>query len=257
MNDTTDAMLQLLGRPDGPLAGASLWQLEVVGAAQLTPRMRRIELTAPDLGDLVHQPGQDLMLRIPSDGRTVNRRYTIRDLDSARAVLVIDAVVHGDGPGSRWLGAARPGDRLDAIGPRGKIGVASDAEWHLFAGDESALPAMLAMAESVPAGARVIALAEVADEREQQIASGQSVDIRWLHRKDAEPGSTTILADTLAGLPLPVGRGHVYLAGEATAVAAMRLTMLDRGVPMEDLSAKAYWSHGRANAAHGEPERTR
>jgi NADPH-dependent ferric siderophore reductase len=255
MNNTSDPMLQLLGRPDGPLAGASLWQLEVVGAGLLTPRMRRIEFTAPDLGDLVHQPGQDLMLRIPSEGRTVNRRYTIRSLDRDRAVLVVDAVVHGEGVGSHWLTGAVPGDRLEAVGPRGKIGVAPDVAWHLFAGDESALPAMLAMAESVPGGSRAIVLAEVADAGEELTLPGEAIDVRWLHRGPAEPGRSSVLSDTLAAFPLPAGPGHIYLAGEATAVTVMRGIVLERGVPSEQLSAKAYWSRGRANAAHGEPER--
>ena len=255
MNNTSDPMLELLGRPDGPLAGASLWQLEVVSTVLLTPRMRRIEFTAENLGDLVYQPGQDLMLRIPSEGRTVNRRYTIRSLDRDRVVLAIDAVVHGDGQGSRWLTGAVPGDRLEAIGPRGKIGVESDVAWHLFAGDESALPAMLAMAESVPAGSRAVVLAEVADAGEELTLPGEAIDVRWLHRGPAAPGSSSLLSDTLAAFPFPDGRGHVYLAGEATAVTAMRRTALERGVPIEHVSAKAYWSHGRANAAHGEPER--
>ncbi len=29
------------------------------------------------------------------------------------------ALLHGDGPGARWAGAARPGDELEAVGPRG------------------------------------------------------------------------------------------------------------------------------------------
>jgi NADPH-dependent ferric siderophore reductase len=254
--NTPDPMLQLLGRADGPLAGASLWELEVASAQLLTPRMRRIEFAAPDLHDLVHQPGQDLMLRIPAGGSTVNRRYTIRSVDRDRAVLAVDAVVHGDGPGSRWLSAAARRARLDAVGPRGKIGVASAVAWHLFAGDESALPAMLAMAESVPVGTLAIVFAEVADAGEEQ-PSGEAVDVRWLHRGTSEPGRSTILTEALTGFALPDGPGHVYLAGEATAVTSMRRTMLERGVSEEHLSAKAYWSRGRANAAHGEPERTR
>lgn len=255
MTDTSDPMIAMLGRPDGPLAGASLWELEVVTAGVLTPRMRRVEFTGPNLDDFTYQPGQDLMFRIPSGAGTVNRRYTIRGLDRERGVVTVDAVVHGDGRGSRWLAGAAPGDRIDAIGPRGKIVVVDDVDWHLFAGDESALPAMLAMAEAVPVDRRVTVLAEVADEREEQPQARTGVEMRWLHRGDVEPGSSAILADDLAHLPLIEGPGHVYLAGEAKSVAAMRQVLLARGVPAEWISAKPYWSHGRANAAHGEPER--
>ena len=255
MTETPDPMLQLLGRADGPFAGASLWQLEVVDGRMLTPRMRRIDFTGPNLGDLAYLPGQDLMLRIPVEDGTINRRYTIRSHDPVRAVLTIDAVVHGDGQGSRWLTAAAAGDRLDAIGPRGKVHLAEGVAWHLFAGDESALPAMLAMAEAAPAGAEAIVLAEVADEGDELTAAGHSIDVRWLHRGGVEPGRSPILTEALADVTLPDGPGHAYLAGEARAVAAMRGALLARGVPAESISAKAYWSHGRSNASHGEPER--
>ena len=256
MTDASDPILAVLGRPDGPLAGASLWQLEVVSARMLTPRMRRVEFTGPRLDELTYQPGQDLMLRIPSGAGTINRRYTIRSVDRERGVVTIDAVVHGEGRGSQWFAAAAPGDRIDAIGPRGKIVVVDDVAWHLFAGDESALPAMLAMSESVPAGRRTIVLAEVADDREQQSVPGVMIEIHWLHRGQVEPGNSTVLADAIAQLPLIEGPGRVYLAGESKSVAAMRRVLIERGVPAESISAKPYWSRGRANAAHGEPERT-
>ena len=256
MTDASDPILAVLGRPDGPLAGASLWQLEVVSARMLTPRMRRVEFTGPRLDELTYQPGQDLMLRIPSGAATINRRYTIRSVDRERGVVTIDAVVHGEGRGSQWFAAAAPGDRIDAIGPRGRIVVVDDVAWHLFAGDESALPGMLAMSESVPAGRRTIVLAEVADDLEQQSVPGVMIEIHWLHRGQVEPGSSTVLADAIAQLPLIEGPGRVYLAGESTSVAAMRRVLIERGVPAESISAKPYWSRGRANAAHGEPERT-
>jgi NADPH-dependent ferric siderophore reductase len=54
---------------------------------------------------------------------------------------------------------------------------------------------------------------------------------------------------------LPAGSGHAYLAGELGVVAAMRRTLVERGLTPEQISAKPYWRAGRANAAHGEPER--
>jgi NADPH-dependent ferric siderophore reductase len=80
---TPDRLLDLVGRPGGPLADASLWHLEVTEAGPLTPNLYRLVLTAPGLGDLRFKPGQDLMLRVPQAGEhAVNRRYTIRQLDT-------------------------------------------------------------------------------------------------------------------------------------------------------------------------------
>jgi NADPH-dependent ferric siderophore reductase len=256
--DLDDRILQLVGRPDGPLAGTDLYALEVLDAQRVAPAMRRVELTGPTLGDLDHRPGQDLMLRIPVPGgtRPVNRRYTIRALDALAPRVTIDAVTHGDGPGALWFANAQAGDRLEAIGPRGNVAPVEGADWHLFAGDESALPAMLVMAEALGVGDRAILVAEVADAGEEQATSACSVlDLVWLHRGGVEPGRSTVLVDTLSTLALPEGTGHAYLAGEARVVAAMRRTLAGRGLAPEQISAKSYWSLGRANAAHGEPLR--
>jgi NADPH-dependent ferric siderophore reductase len=253
-----DRFLRMVGRPGGPLAGTAVYALEVVSAQPLTPGMRRLELTGPTLGELDHRPGQDLMLRIPTPGaaRPANRRYTIRALDALQPLLTIDAVIHGEGPGSRWFATAQPGDRIDAIGPRGTIVPVTGVDWHLFVGDESALPAMLVMAESLGAGDRAIVLAEVADASEEQPTSACSIlDLHWLHRGEAEPGRSDLLVDALSSLVLPDGPGHAYLAGEAHAVAAMRRVLAERGLPPDAVSAKSYWTRGRANAAHGEPIR--
>jgi NADPH-dependent ferric siderophore reductase len=253
-----DRILQMVGRPDGPLAGTAVYDLEVVAAQALTPRMRRVDLTGPTLGDLDHRPGQDLMLRIPVPGaeRPVNRRYTIRALDALEPVVTIDAVTHGDGPGARWFADARPGDRLQAIGPRGNVTPVAGVDWHLFVGDESALPAMLVMAESLGVGDRAVLVAEVADAAEEQPTSACSVlDLHWLHRGDVEPGRSSVLVDALTTLALPEGTGHAYVGGEARVVAAVRRLLVDRGLPAERISAKSYWSDGRPNAAHGEPIR--
>lgn len=42
------------------------------------------------------------------------------------------------------------GDRVDGVGPRGKVFLDPDAHWHLFLGDESAAPASLNMLEALP-----------------------------------------------------------------------------------------------------------
>src|SRR5258708_12613444 len=82
--------------------------------------------------------------------RPVRRRYTIRHLDPDARLLTLDIVLHGDGPGERWVRSARPGDRIEGIGPRGKITASATADWHLFIGDESAPPAPFVMTHALP-----------------------------------------------------------------------------------------------------------
>jgi NADPH-dependent ferric siderophore reductase len=241
----------------GPLAGTSRLSLEVIDAAQLTPHMRRLRLTAPQLAGFGYLAGQDVMLLVDVEGnRPVRRRYTIRGLDQASRTITIDVVLHGDGPGERWVRAARPGDTIEGIGPRGKITTAEDADWHLFVGDESALPAIFRMAEALPGGTPVRILIEIPDpEDEQDLRAVASAHVTWLHRRGAPAGRPGALAAAAEQVPLPGGPGHAYLLGEASVVARLREVLAARGVESGQVSPKAYWGRGRANASHGEPAR--
>ena len=157
-----------LARLTGPLAGTTRMQLEVVESSRLTPGMQRLVLTAPELAGLRYQPGQDIMLMVATEGnRPVRRRYTIRALDHGQRLLTLDVVRHAGGPGERWVAAARPGERIEGIGPRGKI-VLAEADWHLFAGDESALPAFFTMTGALPAGSAAVVILEVPGPADQQ-----------------------------------------------------------------------------------------
>ncbi len=70
-----------------------------------------------------------------------------------------------------------------------------------------------------------------------------------------QAGDPETLAAALQAAELPPGTGHVYLFGEARVVLALREVLAARGVPGEQVSAKAYWGRGKANAQHGEPAR--
>jgi NADPH-dependent ferric siderophore reductase len=241
----------------GPLAATTRMQLEVVRSSPLSPGMQRLVLTAPELAGLDYRPGQDMMLMVAVDGnRPVRRRYTIRALDRERRLLTLDVVRHAGGPGERWVAAARPGDRIEGIGPRGKIFLAPGADWHLFAGDDSALPAFLAMAGAIPAGGRAVVILEVpGPDGEQDVVTAADAEVTWLHRDGRPAGDPAALVEAAAAAALPPGRGHAYLAGEATVVLRLREALAARGLAPEQISPKAYWGRGRANASHGEPAR--
>ena len=243
----------------GPLAETRKLHFEVAATSQVSPHLQRIELTAAELDGFSYRPGQDVMLLVDADGRRpVRRRYTIRQLDDERQRLTIDVILHGDGPGERWVRSARPGDRIEGIGPRGKVFPSPEAEWHLFMGDEAAMPAILVMTESLPPDADatlVIEVPEAADE--QDFAAAARTRVSWLHRLGRPAGdrAASPLVAEAAEVELPPGRGHAYLLGEASVVLALRERLAARGLPPDQMSPKAYWGRGRANAGHGEPAR--
>src|SRR6516164_2473412 len=196
-------------RLEGPLAGTTRMRLRVVRNELLTPAMQQVVLSAPDLADFAYQPGQDIMLMVDVAGdRPVRRRYTIRAVDPAQCLLTLGIVRHEDGPGERWVQAARPGDEIEGIGPRGKIFPSPDASWHLFAGDFAALPAFFAMAGSLPAGAHATVILEVASpEDQQELVTAADTQVQWLHLQGRPAGDPSALAEAVTSVSLPPGAG--------------------------------------------------
>jgi NADPH-dependent ferric siderophore reductase len=256
----TDRFLDMVGKPGGPLADASIWHLEVLDIEALSPSMTRLVLTAPDLDRLRYLAGQDLMFRIPrSEGAVTNRRYTIRGFDPVHASVVVDVSLHGAGPGTDWIRRATAGDRIDAIGPRGKVTLREGVDWHLFVADETGMPGALAMIEALPPNSRAAAVLEIdtpADEQELELKQEQQVALHWIHRLGrSTPGDTSALQEALLGIALPAGRGHAYVAAEAGVVRSIQRVLAERGLEQDQISAKAYWRRGLPNADHGEPAR--
>jgi NADPH-dependent ferric siderophore reductase len=255
-----DRLLDLVGRPGGPLADASLWNLEVIKTGPLTPNIHRVVLRGAGPEELRYKAGQDLMLRVPlPEDRVVNRRYTIRAFDPDKRAVTLDASLHGTGPGTIWIRSATVGSRIDAIGPRGKITLHDDAAWHLFIADETGLPGALAMIESMRSGSTAIGLFEVDSPAEEQTPAPQSagdLDLRWIHRLGhSDPGDSAPLLQALAKTDLPSGSGHAYVAAETRVSRLIHGALIERNLSPDQISAKAYWRRGLPNAEHGEPTR--
>jgi len=230
--------------------------LELRAREQLTPLMTRLVMGGDDLLGFEHVPGQDLMLAIPVDDGTINRRYTIRRADPTAGTVDLDFVVHGHGPGARWATDAPIGSTITALGPRGKVVPEADVDWHLFVCDESGWPASAAMVESLPAGGHAVVVADVAGEEEQQpLDAPADVYVSWCNRDGGAPGGSEQVLAALDHLTLPDGRGHAYLSAELVVVRIVGEWLAGRGFAKDDISPKAYWRAGRANAAHGEPLR--
>lgn len=241
----------------GALAGTLRLRLEVRRSERLSPGFQRITLTAPELAGFRYDPGQDLMLLVAADGkRPVRRRYTIRALDRQARELTLDIVRHADGPGERWVAAVQPGDQVEGIGPRGKITTLPGADWHLFLGDSAARPAIAAMTEALPGDADATAVIEVPEPGdEEDLNSPARLHVSWLHRLSRPAGEPDLLAAEAASVELPTGDGHAYVLGEAKVVSRLREILASRGLRPDQISAKAYWGLGKANATHGEPAR--
>jgi NADPH-dependent ferric siderophore reductase len=226
----------------------------VISAEPLTPRMRRVTVQADGMRGVAIRPAQDVELHLrEADGRRVKRRYTVRHARPESGELDLDFVLHGHGPGARWGQTAQPGDHVDFQGPRGKLEL-RPAKWHLMCGDESALPAIAAIAEALPGSERARAVIEVHDAADELRVAA---DVRWVHRGDDHaPGGPDLLASAVAEIDLAApAETRAYLMGETRSMVALRAQLEDRGVPHDSIFVKGYWNIARPDRIAGQAPR--
>jgi NADPH-dependent ferric siderophore reductase len=239
---------------------------------QLSPTMVRIVVTGPELARFAANEYSDAYVKLvflrpgvdyprPLDLAAVReqfaasdwpqqRTYTVRAWDPAALELTIDFVVHGDeGLAGPWARSARPGDELLLQGPGGGYAPDPAADWHLLIGDESALPAIAASLERLPATAIGQVLIEVEHaEQEQKLAGPPGVAVRWVHTEGGPLGSAVLAA--VAALTFPDGVVQAFVHGEAGVVKDLRrLLKLERGLTQDQLSISGYWRQGADDEA--------
>jgi NADPH-dependent ferric siderophore reductase len=173
------------------------------------------------------------------------RSYTVRAWDADARELTLDFVHHGDkGLAGPWAAQARPGDVVLMLGPGGGYAPDAEADWHLMAGDESALPAIAASLEALPGHALAHVLVEVdGPEDEQKLGTAADARIVWVYRGARPVGEALVAA--VRGLEFPEGDVHAFVHGEAGFVKELRRHLrLERGIPLERLSISGYWRLG-------------
>lgn len=142
------------------------------------------------------------------------------------------AARHG-GPAANWALAAKPGDSITIIGPNNRAAhcvtaeTYSGIEWRpglaqrvLLAGDETAVPAVSAILESLPAGITGHAFLEVPEPGDfLDLATDADVEITWLARGAALSRSRPhgeLLKEAVRGaIPVPGWVGVISPDGAA------------------------------------------
>lgn len=147
-------------------------------------------------------------LAMDPEVRGAMRTYTVREarLDGVYPEIDVDFALHDDGPGNSgpaaaWAMKAKPGDALTIIGPNNRAahcitaGTYSGIEWRpglaqriLLAGDETAVPAISAILETLPPYMSGHAFLEVPQAGDfLELCSPADIEITWLAR-GAVPG---------------------------------------------------------------------
>jgi len=224
--------------------------------------------------------------------RGVMRTYTVRALraevpassgrQASAGELDIDFVLHPGafGPAASWAAAARPGDPLMVVGPCARWGDCLGIEFApgtagrvLLAGDETAVPAIAAILESLPShvsGHAVLEVPTAADFLDMACPAG--MEVRWHARNGCGHGA--LLAADVRQLILPAaclqgeepedvdidgavlwetpesapGKGlYAWIAGEAATVRGLRRYLVrDVGMDRNAVAFMGYWRMGRA-----------
>ena len=157
--------------------------------------------------------------------------------------------------GLRWdIDASKSiGSRFSNIqfkGPGGSYRPDPEVDWHLLAGDESALPAISASIEALPAAKPCLAFVVVdGPEYEIIIHSDSALQLIWLHRsKVSEPENA--LLDAIKNFDFPEGEYDVFVHGEAGEVRSIRKHLIaDRGIDESKSSISPYWRRNHTDEA--------
>ena len=236
---------------------------------RITPHMIRITVAGDELaGFTTHGTAEHIKIFLPQLGqksvvmptmgsngpempqgiqRPVNRTYTPRKWNASANELDIDFLIHGDGPAAIWASKAKVGDKVVVSSPSGPYNPDLSADWHLIAGDDTALPAIGTILEALPPTAKAHVFIEVIDAAEEQKLESQAqTHITWLHRGKGAAGHT--LEKAIRDANLPSGRPAIWVACEANVMRSIRRHLLnDRGVDRSTLYTRGYWKIGESN----------
>ncbi|GAA3649682.1 hypothetical protein GCM10022224_010540 [Nonomuraea antimicrobica] len=256
----------------------------------------KLILPIPEHG-LAHLPtGPDWFTRwrgLDSAKRNPMRTYTARLVRPRSAEVDVDVVMHPDGgPAARWAEGVRPGDVAVLFGPDNRYEARHGGlEFHppagtgcvLIAGDETAVPAICAILERLPAHLSGEVLMEVPrDDDILPVDSPAPVKVTWLARNGGERGAALIPAVRAAAARLlppppaaapapsdaafddvdvdaeelwevppeePADHGPLYawLAGEAGVIKTLRRHLVaERGMDRRSVAFMGYWRLGRS-----------
>jgi NADPH-dependent ferric siderophore reductase len=215
---------------------------------RLTEHLIRVVLGGPGFSAFRPSEFTDSYVKFifPRDGDEVRRAYTVRSVDPVTGEIAVDFVYHGEeGIAGPWAASARPGDTIDVQGPGGAYAPRADADWHMFAGDEAALPAIAVALATLSADAVGQAFIEIGGSGDRvPLDKPDGVELTWLPRGDAKPG--TVLAESVRAAAWWDGQVQVFIHGEGQAVMQdlRGYVRKDRGVPADWASISGYWRYG-------------
>lgn len=209
----------------------------------------RLLLPSPGADELVVPTWRDNEFLLPDGSRPTIRTFTPRRFHPGTLELDVEIVIHGDGAASSWAEAVEPGAPAAISGPGRGYPIDPGTTGFFLAGDETALPAIGQLLETLPAKTPVQVRIELAQaDARLEMPQHPTAIVEWLHlAAGAPPGDTLVRAVKDAEID-PDGR--VWAAGEAAAMQRIRRHLFEeRGLTRRQATVRGYWKHGRGGGS--------
>ncbi|MCW4386601.1 siderophore-interacting protein [Salinibacterium sp. SYSU T00001] len=196
-------------------------------------------------------------LSIAKTSRPVLRNYTVRgyrEHGPSGPELDVDFVIHGSiaegtaGPAATWADSCEPGDAVAILDEGIGFAIPEGCERVVLVADETGLPAVAGILESLPRDAMGTAIIEVPSRADaQQIDAPLGIDVRWVVRDGAtaKPGVAASVAAT--ELPLDGAPFYAWVVGEQSLPTGLRRHWVAADVPKGHITFCGYWRAGRSH----------
>ena len=219
--------------------GAVIEALEIPDPAAsvrlLVPTPGTSELVIPDW------TGNEFLL--PNGSRPALRTFTPLHTDRARMELEI--VRHRGGAVSTWAETAGPGTPAALSGPGSGYKIDRAARRFVLLGDETAIPAIRTLLESIPLRAEIeIHIEVVSGEAELVLPAHPGAAVTWHIRADQADASP--LARIVSGWSDVASDTRIWAGGEAATMHSIRQHLHGSlGLDRARTSIRGYWKPPR------------
>jgi len=258
---TNDRLERLRSRREPP----PLIKVRLVERHELTARLVRLVFEGPGLESMLSEPAASVRLLVPSPGS--NRlvipdwngnefllpgdvRPALRTFTPLRSTepgcLDLEIVRHPGGVVSTWAETAQPGASAAISGPGRGFAPPDDTTEFFLLGDETAAPAIGQLLEHLSPDAAIEVHIEVeSDTAIRPMPEHANATISWVVGGRGQPAGSRLLT-SLATLPELTPTAHVWAAGEAASMQAIRKYLFDeRGLPRSQATVRGYWKPAR------------
>ena len=205
-----------------------------------------VKIIVPELGESTIRPPRQVEGHLDWSNTSTGKDYTPRRWDPACGELDLEFVRHGTGAASRWVERVTEGDDAFIAGPKASALLPQGIDWLLVGGDETAVPAIGRLIDDLPPDTRAQVFIETADAAHEVplpgLTSRPGIELTWLHRDGAEPGTSDVLERAIRAAQWWPGTPYAWVAGEALTLKPIRAHLkYDRQVPLDCLEVVGYW----------------